>query len=675
MSGILTRMIGAVESRGVMFTDELWRSVVNARSSSGVQVTPVTAMQSATVYGCVRLLSESAATLPLDIFRNRRDKGKDLVTNHPLCRVLQKAANEEMSAFTLREMLMSHVLLWGNAYAEIVYNDAGDITALWPLAPNVTFPLRGLNQELIYSTQLPERFGYEHVTLPADKVLHIRGLGSNGIVGWSPIRLMREAIGLALATEKFGAAFFGNGASPGLMLKHPGKLSQSAYDRIKASWEDRHQGLDNASRIAILEEGITVEKIGIPPDDAQFLQSRQFQVVEICRIYRVPPHMVADLSHATFSNIEQQSIDFVTYSLSPWLVRQEQEYSRSLLTEPEQNVLELKHNTDGMKSGDITSRFNAYHQARQDGWLSANDIRTRENMNPVEGGDMYLVPLNMVPATSLLNPPASPEKFPPAAPPARSLPTEERKQVETRSRKYAAARFRMMNSYKRVFRDTATRMMRREARDIQDAAKKYLRTRSVGQFDAWVEDYYTQHSDYISRQMLPVLQAYGETIGDNAAEETNAQAWQDSVTAFIAAYMGGYLSRHTSNSKDDIAAALRKAMANGEDPEDAVNQEVQGWEDTRPDQIAREEGVRCGNAVTKLVYRIAHILRISWMTMGNSCDYCKALDGTTVGIEEDFMTEGDNYQPEGTDRPMHISRDLGHPPAHDGCECGIGAAS
>lgn len=539
MSGVLTRMLDGFSARGVIFSDELWRSIVNARSMTGVTVTPVTAMQQSAVFACVRLLSESIASLPLHIYRTRRNGSKDLADNHPLYHVLGEIGNSEMSAFTLRELMASHVLLWGNAYANIQYDSAGNVAALWPLLPNSTFPTRGPNQELIYTTQLPEHFGYRAATLAADEVLHLRGLGGNGIVGWSPIRLMREAVGLALAAERFGAAFFGNGAQPGVILQHPAKLSPDAYKRLKESWEGRHQGLDNAQRVAILEEGMSVEKVGIPPDDAQFLQTRQFQVIEIARIFNVPPHKIADLSHATFSNIEQQSLDFVTNSLRPWLVRFEAEYKRQLMTPQEQRQLDVEHMVDGLLRGDIQTRYNAYHLARQDGWLSANDIRARENLNPVEGGDVYLVPLNMVPATSVTdetpNEPEPPEPPEPAAPPA-----------ETPGKRAAFAP---------VFADVVARMIARESRDVADYRRKHGDANDAA-FDAWLDKYVEEHRTYVMSALQPILEGYGQLIDANLTGTVRHIA--DYYLQMLCVELTGEERADLSAKVADLASKLRE---------------------------------------------------------------------------------------------------------------------
>ncbi|MFZ1793853.1 MAG: phage portal protein [Anaerolineae bacterium] len=380
-----------------------WRSVgAFGVNDAGANVTPRTALTSMPVFAAIRLLAESVAMLPWHVYE-RTTNGKNRANNHPLDGILNRIANPEMSAFTLRETMMVHVLLWGNAYAEIEMNNRSDVRALWPLHPANVKVGRDENGNLIYAYQDRR----QSVILPASRIFHVHGLSSDGIVGYSPIQLARGAIGLGMATEKFGAQFFANGARPGGVLEHPSKLTTQAYDRLKASFEERHQGLDNAQRLSILEEGMKYSPVSIPPEDAQFLQTRKYQVSEIARLYRVPAHMIGDLDRATFSNIEQMSIEFVTYSLVPWLTRWEQDADRQLLSEPERKTLFTDFLEDALLRGETLARYQAYAIGRQWGWLSANDVRDREDMNHVPGGDAYFTPLNMSAAGAAPQPDAT----------------------------------------------------------------------------------------------------------------------------------------------------------------------------------------------------------------------------------------------------------------------------
>lgn len=364
-------------------------------STSGVTVTPEGAMQSTAVYACVRLLAETTSCLPLITFA-RNGRMKEHAHDLPLYGVLHDVANPEMTAQNLRECLIAQVGLRGDAWAEIEYDGRGDIVALWPLRSDRSWWDRTPDGALWLVTQLPDG---RMVGLPRWRVWHIRGFGTDPLRGLSPISLGREAVGLALATERYGAAFFANSSEPRGVIKHPGKLKDPK--RVRETWEAMHAGLDNAHRVAIFEEGMEFQTIGIPNADSQFLETRKFQLNEIARLFRVQPHKIADLERSTNNNIEQQALEFLQETLLPWLVRIEQSAVKDLLTPQERGRLFFKHEVKGLLRGDTTARAAWYTFARQWGVYSANDIRALEDENPIEGGDTYLAPLNMVPAERL----------------------------------------------------------------------------------------------------------------------------------------------------------------------------------------------------------------------------------------------------------------------------------
>ena len=353
------------------------------------------------VYACVRILSEAIAGLPLHMYQYKDDGGKEKAIDHPLYQLLHDEPNPEMSSFVFRETLMTHLLLWGNAYAQIIRNGKGEVVALYPLMPNKMTVDRDKNGRLYYSYQRSsEEAGgkAETVILSPGDVLHIPGLGFDGLVGYSPIAMAKNAIGLAIATEEYGSKFFANGAAPSGVLEHPGTIKDPS--RVRESWQQTFGGSANSNKIAVLEEGMKYTPISISPEQAQFLETRKFQINEIARIFRVPPHMVGDLEKSSFSNIEQQSLEFVKYTLDPWVIRWEQSIQRTLLTADEKKTYFVKFNVEGLLRGDYQSRMNGYATARQNGWMSANDIRELENLDRIpeeDGGDLYLINGNLCP--------------------------------------------------------------------------------------------------------------------------------------------------------------------------------------------------------------------------------------------------------------------------------------
>ena len=369
-------------------------------STSGKRVNERSAMQMTAVYSCVRILSEAVAGLPLHLYRYTDTGGKEKAIDHPLYFLLHDEPNAEMTSFIFRETLMTHLLLWGNAYAQIIRNGRGEVVGLYPLMPDRMNVDRDKDGQIYYeyrvSTDDAHTLKEGIVQLNPSEVLHIPGLGFDGLVGYSPIAMARNAIGMAIACEEYGAKFFANGAQPSGVLEHPGTLKDPA--KIRESWTQTFGGSHNANKVAVLEEGMKYTPISISPEQAQFLETRKFQIDEIARIFRVPPHMVGDLDKSSFSNIEQQSLEFVTYTLDPWICRWEQSIVRSLLSSDEKKSYFVKFNVDGLLRGDYKSRMDGYAVGRQNGWMSANDIRELENLDRIpeaDGGDLYLINGNM----------------------------------------------------------------------------------------------------------------------------------------------------------------------------------------------------------------------------------------------------------------------------------------
>ena len=365
------------------------------RTQAGKRVNDRTAMQIIAVYACVRVLSEAIAQLPLHVYQYT-DSGKERVPTHPLYFLLHDQPNPEMTSFVFRETLMAHLLIYGNAYAQIIRNGRGDVLGLYPLMPDKMKVDRDEKNRLIYiysryDEANPNLKEQGDIILYADEILHIPGLGFDGLVGYSPIALAKNAIGISIACEDYGASFFGNNANPSGVLEHPGVIKNP--DKLRDAWH-RAYGGRNAHKVAVLEEGVKFTPISIPNNEAQFLETRKFQIEEIARMYRVPLHMIGDLDHATFSNVEHLSLDFVKYSLDPWIVRWEQGLQKALLSDSEKGRYFIKFNVDGLLRGDYASRMQGYSIGIQNGFLCPNDVRELEDMNLIpeeKGGFTYMV--------------------------------------------------------------------------------------------------------------------------------------------------------------------------------------------------------------------------------------------------------------------------------------------
>jgi HK97 family phage portal protein len=371
---------------------DFWFEPVSVRSASGVRVSSDSAMRLAAVYACVRILSETLASLPLVLYRQRADGGKDRVTKHWLYSVLCRRPNRYQNPFEWREMLQGHLALRGNAYNQIFTNARGEITELMPIHPD------RIRIEILpsgeYRYRVTDRVGQETV-LPRGQVWHLKGLSSDGLMGLSPIELARESLGMALAAQDYGARFFANDAKPtGGWIEFPGSFKDPEAKRVfRESYQAAQSGA-NRGKVLVLENGMKFHEVGVTNKDAQFLELRKFQITDIARLFRVPPHMIADLDRATFSNIEQQSLEFVMHTMTPWAERWEASIESDLLLEGDE--LEVEFDFANLMRGDAASRSAYYQSGIQNGWLTRNEARIAENLNPIDGLDEPLRPLNMV---------------------------------------------------------------------------------------------------------------------------------------------------------------------------------------------------------------------------------------------------------------------------------------
>lgn len=655
-------------------------------TAAGIDVTAENAMQLTAFWGAVRILAESIGMLPLHMYRRLDNGGKERARAHPLYYMLHTQPNPEMTAIELRETLQGHVAARGNGYAEIEWGSDGYPRYLWPLRPD-KMTVKREDGDLWYYYKLPESVGGNGVRLPAENVLHIRGFSSNGIVGYSPVQQFKQSIGLGLAAERFGAHFFGNDARPGGVLEHPDQLSDPAHQRLTESWETRHQGLERSHRIAILEEGMKYTEIGLAPEDAQFLETRKFQVEEIARIFRMQPHLLADLENATFSNIEQQSLEFVKYTLLPWIIRWEQRLLISLVPPEERRDIFPEFLLDSLLRADIQTRYEAYNIAWQSGWMNADEIRQKENWNPQPDGQgqVYYVPLNMIPATQAAEGmrldgaesdrgrqlAATMEEVSEAREQVRRLPAPDDETREARATRAAQSRHRLAATQQRVIRDAVARILRREANDVGNKAEQMLQRRDVGSFVLWLDEFYAEHEEFIKRQMRPVFRSYMEMVSADAAEEVGSDPDEvfTEIEDFVRSYLAYYAGRHVGSSAGQIRKIIREAQNAGDDPLPELEQRFEEWREKRPDKIALRETIRANNATAKQVYLVAGITRIRSVAVGDNCPYCNALNGRTISIQKYFLSAGDEFEPDGADGPLTVRSNKGHPPYHRGCDC------
>ncbi len=467
---------------------ELVRLLGGRSVTSGVNVTQQTALAFATLFACVRNISEDTAKLPFILYRRRSDGGRERAVDHPVYPVLHDVANAEMTAFQFRKTLTGHIATWGNAYAEKEFDGAGRLIGLWPLRPDKTWPERGRDGRLYFKTVID---GRGHV-LPFDLVLHIPGFGSDGLQGYNLVRLHEETIGLGIAYRDWMGHLLGNNCRPDVVIQHPRVLTPEAKKNLATSWQERYGGLDKKERVAVLEEGVTIKEVGFPPEQAQYITGREFTALDVCSIFRMPPHKVAMLNKAaTYASVEAQSIEYVVDTLGAWLVLWESEVSFRLLSPEERKVYYAEHLVDSLLRGDIVSRYAAYATARQNGWMNANEIRRRENMDPMgPQGDVYLVPLNMVPAQDVIDGNYAPKK---------DSPPDVSRQSPALSEAHRA-----------LLEAEAARVLRREEQDVTNLVRKGLGSPDL---EARLEEFYRGHEAFAATRLEPVVRACAAVAG------------------------------------------------------------------------------------------------------------------------------------------------------------------
>ncbi len=674
------------EQRAALIENEAIRRLLGGigyESSSGVLVNADSAMTVSAVYACVRVLAETVATLPLFIYQRTTDGGKSKESRHPLYGLLHDAPNDWQTSVEWREMMMGHLALRGNAYSYLDFAGNGYPLRLIPLHPDKVRPFwDGPNLDII-RYEITDNAGHFAV-YPMERILHLRGLSSDGLMGISPIGVARESIGLAKATEEYGARLFSSYGRPGGILTHPAKLTPEAAKRLRDSWQASHAGLPSAHKVAVLEEGMSWHQVSMNAEDAQFLQTRQYQITEIARLFRIPPHMIGDLSRATFSNVEQQSLEFVTHTIRPWLVRWEQALSRSLLPKADHDRgYFIEFLVDGLLRGDIASRYQAYSIGRNNGWLSANDIRRLENMNPLPDrqGDLYLVPLNMVPAETLtgssqMNPPVPDQAMQPEPAEAKkenipdAHPAERSRPEESRNLPGVTIRRKLKENYRRLFEDGASRILKREIAMLKDGIRRTLRHRDAGDLSGFVTSFYADFAQKATATMLPIILTYGKQVTDAALEEIGSGNRPiDRFESFARSYADAFGVRYSALNRAQLLRAIDSFGEEDGDLEEFLLGKLSDREPSKAKSVASRETVQAGGAFARFAWAIAGVSGLTWVTNGDACPICRELDGVRIGIKESFIPKGGSLAFGEDEEPVDFQNGIQHPALHRGCEC------
>jgi len=674
-------IVNALEQRAAQqwppsATDDYWyqSSPMAGGSSAGIRVTADSASQLTAVWRAVGLLSGTMGMLPAKVYRRASDGSKQLLPDHPVARLLRWAPNPWQTAYQWFEMQQGHLELRGNCFSHVERDAIGRPTALIPWHPD-RVKLNVSGSRVLYTLTRSDGTNFN---VPMEDMLHVHGPGTT-LIGYSPIALMAESLGVTAAAQAYGARFFGNDSRPGGVLQHPGKLSKDARDNIEKSWTRAHTG-SNQHSVALLEEGLEFAAVGIPPEEAQFLQTRQFQVDEVARIFGVPPHMLMQLDRATFSNIEHQGAEFGRYTMQPRLVRWEQEVKRTLL--PGEDDVFLEFLMDALLRGDTKTRAEANAIRLANGNLSPNEWRRMENQNPLEGdgGDEFWMPLNFQTLSQAA------EGLPPAPtdePPdeddrgtqlldtdqadwnyLRSAGMKQRDMAEAEVRS-AASRHRQMRAFSRLFKSVAGKVVRRDVGQVRRAVTASDTKAALSQRLA---DHYDGYAGVVSKALHPALRAYAEIVFGIAVREVGGtEEWGAEEDTFMQQYADNSGTRYAVSSENQLEALITEA----EDIEAAgaaVLERVSEWEENRDQKMADREAVQANGAISRMAYTVAGVTTFVWVSVGMNCPLCDSLDGRTVGTQENFVNAGDTVGGEGA-QPLTPRRSVSHPPLHQGCDC------
>jgi HK97 family phage portal protein len=661
---------------GTPFYQAVLQMMEGGLSKAGFTVTQERAT-SLTAFWCgVRIIAETVASVPLCIYE-RQDRGRRKAEEHPLFPLLHDEPNPDMSSYTVRELMQAQLTMHGNGYAAIVRDGGGRIRQLWPLISQKVDPRRE-DGELIYYVDLSNG---KREPWQRGEILHIPGLSFDGIKGKSVIAAARDALGTGIAVQDYGATFFKHGARPpGVVETQMPTINADNKKNLGETWLSGRG--DNWHQVAFLPKGMKYTAVGISPDDAQWLESKKFTVAEVARILNLPPHLLKDLERATFSNIEQQALEFVIYSMRPTYVRWEQELNRKLLTPEERTKYEIAFNMQALLRGDTAARGAFYSILRQWGIFSANDVRELEDLTTLgPKGDIYLSPINMTNAEELTAGGAGPapgaqgySRPLPAGAPARLV----REMAGRTGIRGLPLRRRIRKAQQPIIEDRARQIVGREIGAVEKMLKELRSAGSRGRrdragFRRQLDEFYDGHAEWAGQRMRPILHSYAELVSGAMADELATDPGDQltpKVQKFVDDYSKRFGIREASEGRLQLLAVLDDAA--DEDAAAEIEQRLTEWGQKRPGKIAVNESVQFMAATAKTLYIAAGVTVLRWVANATACPFCSEMDGRVAGVEKNFVNAGQGVDGgEGTDGPMKPSDNIGHPPLHNGCECDV----
>lgn len=651
--GRFKKIFRSLVGKGEALTNysDFWYGGLGIKTKTGVSVNEENSLKYLTILACTSLISADIARLPLIMYKRRPGGGKDRIIDDSLADVMHNAANPNMTAFNYRESAQNHLLLWGNAFSVIKRNPyTGDILGLDLLPnPGKVSVRNNKSGNLLYSW---EKNGKQIVKTRKD-IFHIPGFGWNGLVGMSMVALAREAIGLGLATEEYGASYFGEGIHPAGIYELEGYLGDNREDFLKGL-KDGVAGLGKAHNIMVAEGGAKYKPLSFPLNDAQFIETRSYQKTEICGIYRVPPHKVAlHGKNSNYNNLEQENASYVDSCLVHWATRWEQNISLQLISpEKRREGYFFEFLMAGLLRGDSQARSEYYTKLFQVGALSPNQILAKENMNSIEGGDQHFVQLNMIPLGQVeqsIN--------------EQRLATgkrNEKREIEHRGDPGIALRDRITKQYMPLFRQSAQDIVSKEGLAVKKQINQQRKQRSRTDMESWLNAFYAKFDVDIKSKLGAVMRSFGEAIQFMAMDEINAQS-VSGIDSFIDDYIKRYTERHIDSSKGQLISLL------GDDLTE-LEKRVDEWHEKRADKIAINETTRESNAVYQAVAFGAGMSTVWRIRGAKTCPYCRTLSGKRISKGQYYYKTGDEIKIDGYDT-MKINGRKSAPPLHAKCDC------
>ena len=666
-------------------------------------VSEESALRVSSVLACVRLLSGTLAGLPLHVYR-RIEGGKEREIAMPLAQVLS-VPNSWQTAYKWRETIWMWTLLYGNGCSRIIRDRSGDPVALVPLHPNNLEFVDAADGGLAYKVKT----GAQHVVYSAYEVLHLRGLAGDGRIGYGVIEnLMRESVALALSLQGSAGSFYANSSRPDGVLNVAHRLTPESRKTLREEWQQLHGGTRNSGRVAVLEGADKYTPISVPPDQAQFLESRQYSVLEIARVFGVPPHLVGDPSAQSYASAEQNNLEFVQYTLLPWARNFEDEIWRTLLLPGERARYFAEHRMQGLLRGDTKSRMEAYAIGVQNGWMNRNEVRELENLNAVDGLEEFLAPLNMTTAPALsaeaeakIENPGAPSAIPAApTPAARSMgrvwtaaelpallvratlpdleldaeapPAEEDDGPDDdvlTAAQHAVRRDRqeLIANFRTLWTDAAARLVKREAADLLRKLASVGNDRAS--FELWLAEFYRELQPKIPAYFAPVLTASIRGAANSVQGEVGAKVPR-SFADFTAAFLANLSAAWVLASEGQLAALLGENA--GDAGLEAVEGRVNEWEEKRAAKEGMRQSVDSVNAATIASYALVGVAATVWAARGKSCPFCRKMHGRRTAVGSAFIEDGVIVDNEGNQLRIHGKKT--HPQLHSGCDCTLVSA-